>query len=258
MSDDLQHLMAEVKEKERLEREIAIAQELQNTFFPKSLPDIQGVNLWGKCLPARKVSGDYYDFIHHEDGTVDFYIGDISGKGISAALLMASTQTFLRLESAKHPRQRIHEIVGNYNNYLLDYSSTGKFSTLFFGRLDKKNNTLAYCNAGHNPPFLIRKGQILRLETGGMIPGIMPDTPYETESVLLQPKDLLVAFTDGFTEVFNREQEEFGEERLSELLRSPGAYQLNELYDNMVSAVRQWSAVSEQADDMTVLMVMLQ
>jgi sigma-B regulation protein RsbU (phosphoserine phosphatase) len=258
LSDDLQHLMAEVKEKERLERDIAIAQELQKTFFPKNLPVIQGVNLWGKCLPARKVSGDYYDFIHHEDGTVDFYIGDICGKGISAALLMASTQSFLRLETAKHPRQKVHEIVGNYNKYLLDYSAHGKFSTLFFGRLDKKNNRLSYCNAGHNPPFLIRQGQLLRLETGGMIPGIMPDTPYESETVILQTRDLLVAFTDGFTEVFNHEQEEFGEERLSELLQCAGSYQLSDLYDNMVSAVRQWSAVGEQADDMTVLMVMLQ
>jgi len=258
MSDDLQHLLVEVKEKERMERELAIAQELQNTFFPKSLPDIQGVNLWGKCLPARKVSGDYYDFIHHEDGTVDFYIGDISGKGISAALLMASTQTFLRLESAKHPRLAVHEIVANYNNYLLNYSAHGKFSTLFFGRLDKKRNTLAYCNAGHNPPFLFRQGQVLRLETGGMITGIIEDTPYESETVLLQPKDLLMAYTDGFTEVFNQEQEEFGDDRLRDLVDTAGEYQLHRLYDSLVTAVQQWSAVSEQADDMTMLMVMIQ
>ncbi|MBN2432447.1 MAG: SpoIIE family protein phosphatase [Acidobacteria bacterium] len=258
MSDDLQHLLIEVKEKERMERELAIAQELQNTFFPKSLPDIQGVNLWGKCLPARKVSGDYYDFIQHADGSVDFYIGDISGKGISAALLMASTQTFLRLESAKHPRLPVHKIVANYNNYLLNYSAHGKFSTLFFGRLDKARNTLSYCNAGHNPPFLFRQGQVLLLETGGMITGIFEDTPYESETVLLQPKDLLLAYTDGFTEVFNQEQEEFGADRLCDLVCAAGEFQLHQLYDNLVSAVRQWSAVSEQADDMTMLMVMIQ
>jgi len=257
MSEDLQKLLLEVKEKERLEQEIAIAQEVQKTFFPKSLPSIQGVALLGKCVPARKVSGDYYDFIRHEEGLMDFFIGDISGKGISAALLMASSQTFLRMESAKRPMQSVPRIINRFNNYLVDYSSQGKYSTLFYGRLDKSANTLTYCNAGHNPPFLLRGGQVVRLSAGGMIPGILPDEEYVEETVALENHDLMVAFTDGFTEVFNRDDEEFGEDRLSELVKSSHITKLPELYESLVDSVQDWSSSTDQTDDMTMLMFLI-
>jgi phosphoserine phosphatase RsbU/P len=258
MSDDLVDLLEKVKEKERLEHELEIAQEVQRTFFPKSQPSILGMQMLGKCLPARMVSGDYYDFIDDSDGYFDFFIGDISGKGISAALLMASSQTFLKLEAARRPRQEVADIVSHFNKYLVLNSALGKFSTLFYGRLEKKSKRLIYCNAGHLPPFLIRDGEMIRLTQGGMVPGVMSESAYEAETIDLRPRDLMVAFTDGFTEVFNKEDEEYGEDRLSQLIKHEQSATLESIFSSIVESIKQWSSSLEQADDMTILLLTVQ
>lgn len=257
MSDSLQILLEEEREKERLERELSIAQEVQQHFFPDLLPEISGINLFGKCIPARVVSGDYYDFLAIKSHCLDFFIGDISGKGISAALLMASSQTFLNMEGVKaqNHSQPVSEIVSSFNNYLVEFSSSSKYSTLFYGRYNTETRVLTYCNAGHLPPFLIRNKQIFKLTKGGMVPGLFKGINYEEETIILEKEDLLVAFTDGFTEIFDEKEEEFGEQRLLEKILEHKTETLNNIYNEVVSTVNNWSFSEVQADDMTIIMI---
>ena len=256
MSDSLELLLEQMKEKERIEHELAIAQEVQRMFFPERLPRVNGVAMLGRCIPARMVSGDYYDVIQHPEGMIDFFIGDISGKGISAALLMAGSQTFLRSQAVRRPLPPVPEIVESFNNYLVQYSADGKYSTLFYGRLDPEKGVLTCCNAGHPAPFLLRGGgEVVELATGGLVPGVVPGAPYEQETVQLEKGDLMVAFTDGFTEVFDGEDQEFGEHRLLEALKAAVPLDLEAIFDHAAGIVRGWSSGPVQADDMTILMV---
>ena len=255
MSEDVQKLLVEAKEKERLDKEIAIAREVQRAFFPRKVPSISELALFGRCMPARMVSGDYYDFIHHEEGILDFFVGDISGKGISAALLMASSQTFLRLEAAKRPLPQVAHILSHYNDYLAEHSAVEKYCTLFYGRIHTRRRTLTFCNAGHPPPFLFRKTNSLRLATGGRVAGLFRDTEFQEETMDLEKGDLLVVFTDGFTEVFNGSEEEFGEERLGDLIRKARKAELEALFERIVAATRDWSGSEDQADDMTMVII---
>ncbi len=255
MSDSLELLLEQVKEKERIEHELAIAQEVQRIFFPKSFPEVNGISLLGRCLPARMVSGDYYDCIPHQEGMIDFFIGDISGKGISAALLMAGSQTFLRSEAARRPLPPVTRIVESFNKYLVQYSAEGKFSSLFYGRLDPAKRTLTCCNAGHPRPFLFRRGVVTELTVGGLIPGVLPTAPYGEETIQLEEGDLLVAFTDGFTEAFNPDDQEFGEKRLSDTVEAYLKESLEGICDHLVKTIDSWSAARVQADDMTIFLV---
>jgi sigma-B regulation protein RsbU (phosphoserine phosphatase) len=255
MSDSLEMLMAQMREKERLEYELAIAREVQRMFFPVEFPRIDGVSLFGRCLPARMVSGDYYDCICQRDGVLDFFVGDISGKGISAALLMAGSQTFLRSVAERTPLSSVPELLRNYSDYLVRQSADGVFSTLFYGRYDPAGRTLAYSNAGHPPPFLFRGGELVRLTKGGLVSGIIPGTDYEQETVGLQTGDLVVVFTDGFTEAFNEAEQEFGEDRLSRVIADNGNADLETLCDRMVTEVIEWSGIPVQSDDMTVFLI---
>ncbi|MFO7627885.1 MAG: PP2C family protein-serine/threonine phosphatase [Candidatus Fermentibacteraceae bacterium] len=255
MSDSLETLMAQMREKERLEHELAIAREVQRMFFPGEFPRIGGVDLFGRCLPARMVSGDYYDCIPQRDGVIDFFVGDISGKGISAALLMAGSQTFLRSLAERSPLSSVPDILQSYNDFLVRQTSDEVFSTLFYGRYDPVRRTLAFSNAGHPPPFLFRCGESARLTTGGLVSGIIPGTHYEQETIELQPGDLVVVFTDGFTEVFDEADQEFGEERLSRVVTESGNVSLETLCDRVVTEVLEWSGVTVQSDDMTMFLI---
>lgn len=255
MSDSLELLLEQVREKERLENELAIAQEVQRIFFPRSFPRVSGIRILGSCKPAQMVSGDYYDCIHHSEGMIDFFIGDISGKGISAALLMAGSQTFLRSEAVRREVQPVHEIIRNFNNYLVDFSGSENYTSLFYGRIDPGEMTLTFCNAGHPAPFLFREGSVTGLSTGGLIPGVIPDVPYLQETISLLNGDLIVAFTDGLTEVFDSDDREFGEERLSEAVKACMEESLEGIWEQLVRTAQAWSTARIQADDMTVLMV---
>ena len=255
MSDSLEMLMAQMREKERLEHEISIAREVQRMFFPGEFPRIGGVALFGRCLPARMVSGDYYDCIPHGDGVIDFFVGDISGKGISAALLMAGSQTFLRSLAERSPLPSVPDILQSHNDFLVRQSSDGVFSTLFYGRYDPARRTLSFSNAGHPPPFLFKGGELVRLETGGLVSGIIPGTSYEQETIGLEPGDLVVVFTDGFTEVFDETDQEFGEDKLSKVIADNVNADLETLCDRMVTTVLEWSGVPVQSDDMTAFLI---
>jgi sigma-B regulation protein RsbU (phosphoserine phosphatase) len=264
MTENIQKLILESKEKERLESELEIAREVQSQLFPKEVPRLKTLELDGVCNPARTVSGDYYDFVSIESCWTALAIGDIAGKGISAALLMASIQSSLRAQltyrngprsnrSAENTPISTSSLVTLLNQQLYENTSPEKFASFYCGVYDDRSGRLFYTNAGHLPPILIRQGKASRLAISGMVLGVLPNNHYDQDCVELQPGDLLVAFTDGITEPENEYGEEFGEKRLTELLLRNARRPLKELVAVVTGAVSEWSNSPEQQDDMTLL-----
>lgn len=265
MTANVEKLIIESKEKERLESELEIAREVQSQLFPKSAPQMKHLELAGACRPARMVSGDYYDFIQMGPDWTVLAIGDISGKGISAALLMASIQSSLRAQLSANPRApespdngkgfSTSTLAAMLNTQLYESTSPEKFATFFCAIYQEEAGQLHYTNAGHLPPILIRKGRAELLEVNGMVLGAFPDQPYGRGCVQLQPGDLLAAYTDGITEPENEYGEEFGERRLTELLIRNGRRPLEELVTVVTEAAAAWGNAAEQQDDMTLLLL---
>ncbi|MFQ5738553.1 MAG: PP2C family protein-serine/threonine phosphatase [Acidobacteriota bacterium] len=258
MSESIVELMQQVSEKERLDKEIEIAREVQTHLFPREIPFVQGLQLAGTCLPARRVSGDYYDFIPYGDGLLDLIVSDISGKGISAALLMASLQSSMRSQMVYQSLSRngespIAQAVSAINRQLYTYTAPDKFATLVLSRVDTENLTLTYCNAGHNPPLLISKGVIQKLSTGGTVAGLFQDPEYEEETVALFGGDVVVFYTDGVVEAENPKGEQFDEEQLEELLRTNAFLTADDLRRLVIGEISRWVAGREQRDDITVV-----
>ena len=266
MTDSVQKLILESKEKERLESELEIAREVQSQLFPREIPKLQTLELAGSCLPARMVSGDYYDFMRIDPNWTALAMGDVAGKGISAALLMASIQSSLRaqLNSRTLPSgpgqadglpQLISELTTRLNQQLYEITSSEKYATFFCALVNDCSGQLFYTNAGHLPPLLIRNQQAHKLDIHGMVLGAFPNQSYGHGKFELQQGDLLVAYTDGITEPENEYGEEFGEERLAELLVQNANKPFAELTRLIAAAVRDWSISPEQQDDMTLLML---
>lgn len=265
MTANVEKLIIESKEKERLESELEIAREVQSQLFPKSAPQMKRLELAGACRPARMVSGDYYDFIQMGPDWTVLAIGDIAGKGISAALLMASIQSSLRAQLSANPRApespdnnkgfSTSELVALLNTQLYESTSPEKFATFFCAIYEEEAGQLHYTNAGHLPPILIRKGRAELLEVNGMVLGAFPDQPYGHGRIELQPGDLLAAYTDGITEPENEYGEEFGEGRLTELLIRNARRPLEELVTVVTEAAAAWGSAAEQQDDMTLLLL---
>jgi sigma-B regulation protein RsbU (phosphoserine phosphatase) len=265
MTANVEKLIIESKEKERLESELEIAREVQSQLFPKSVPRLKRLELTGACRPARMVSGDYYDFIQLGPNWTVLAIGDVAGKGISAALLMASIQSSLRaqLSANSHASESLDngqgfstaELTAQLNTQLYESTSLEKFATFFCAIYEEEAGQLHYTNAGHLPPILIRKGRAELLEVNGMVLGAFPNQPYGRGCVQLQPGDLLTAYTDGITEPENEYGEEFGERRLTELLIRNAHRPLEELVTVVTEAASAWGSAAEQQDDMTLLLL---
>ncbi|MFQ5696372.1 MAG: PP2C family protein-serine/threonine phosphatase, partial [Terriglobia bacterium] len=220
MAASIQRLIAESKERQRLEQELEIARQVQEQLFPREVPRLETLELVGRCRPARVVSGDYYDYGLAAPGKLVFTIGDISGKGISAALLMATIQSILRSHgyasrlTGQLGQLSPAELVSRVNRQLCATTSVEKFSTLFIGLYDDSTRRLTYTNAGHLPPAVLGPRRTQRLDAGGTVVGVFHDASYEQASLELHPGDWLVAYTDGLTEVENSYEEEYGNERL--------------------------------------------
>jgi sigma-B regulation protein RsbU (phosphoserine phosphatase) len=291
MTESLARLIEEQKEKERLENELAIAQEVQATLFPRQVGDLQTLELHGICRPARTVSGDYYDFLpmsrnaHSE--RIGVAVGDISGKGISAALLMATLHSAVRAyEYGRMPRRDeliragaaaiagvTHvgqstgpdllvensstspaEVLHLLNRHLYFSTQPEKYATFFLGVFDGPNRLLTYSNAGHLPPIIVSPdGSVRRLEVGGMVIGLFDGMVYEESEVELRHGDVFVAFSDGITEPEN-EFGEFGEERLIELIRATRDLSLPRISETVLAAVQDWIGSAEQPDDVTLVL----
>jgi sigma-B regulation protein RsbU (phosphoserine phosphatase) len=265
MTENIQRLILEVQEKEKLESELVIAREVQAQLYPKKVPQLKTLELTGYCSPARVVSGDYFDFVTIDQRQTALAIGDVSGKGISAALLMATIQSSLRAQLTLHgamPEGRASrdgffstaQLVAMLNQQLHESTTAEKFASFCLGVYDEPSGRLLYTNAGHLPPILIRRGEATRLEVSGMVLGVLPNTLYDQNSIQLEPGDLLVAFSDGITEPENEYGEEFGEQRLIDLLIRNTRKPLDELATLVTDTVVEWARFPDQRDDMTLVL----
>jgi sigma-B regulation protein RsbU (phosphoserine phosphatase) len=270
MTENLERLIVVEKEQERLKSEIAIAREVQSQLFPRGAPEMKTLELMGVCHPARMVSGDYYDFIRLQDSTVALAIGDVAGKGISAALLMAALQSIMRTQltagisvqaaashgggGVGHAPFSTAELVSQLNKQVYATTSPEKYATFYFGLYDDDTRLLRYTNAGHLQPVLMRDGHAERLEVTGTVVGAFPVVAYEEKTIALRRGDLLVAFTDGIVEPENEYGEPFGEDRLIELLVGYGQRESKEIIARIMETVEQWTGTAELPDDMTVVL----
>lgn len=241
-----------LREKEALERELEIAREVQRELLPRSVPEIEGLQLAGVCLPAIGVGGDYYDFLPLDERRLALVIADVSGKGIPAALLMASLQASVR--SLFRPVPDPGELNSRLNESLFRASSAARYATLFLGFYDNESRTLRYSNAGHHPPLLLRGEEVTRLDEGGLPVGMFGGGIYGQGSCRLEKDDLLALFTDGVVETPNGAGEEFGERRLIELLRGNSDRELDGLVKTVLDELDTWSGGAAAFDDVTLVL----
>jgi len=245
---------SEVAQRERLNRELEIAREVQQRLFPQSGPEIAGLDYAGKCRPASSVGGDYYDFVSMCDGRLGIAIGDISGKGVPAALLMASLQASLRGLAISNPPE-LSPLMVNLNRLIYDASPSNRYATFFYGVYDPKSREFMYVNGGHNPPMIFRCGEVLRLEEGGPVVGLFGPAQYTQGIVTLQVGDTMVLFTDGVSEAMNAADDEFDEPRLIEAVRSGAGLKAVDLIDHIIRECDASVAGAPQHDDMTLVVV---
>ena len=257
---ELAHSLAtEAAQRERIHREIEIAREVQQRLFPQDIPVIGGIDLAGHCRPAQGVGGDYYDFIPLEGGRLGLAIGDVSGKGISAALLMASLRASLR-GMTLYGSNDLAELMGNVNQLVYEASTSNRYATFFFAVYDAATRELRYLNAGHNPPFVLRDGASdsrspLRLETGGPVIGLLRNAPYVEASLTLEPGDLLLAYTDGISEAMTIDDEEWGEERMISAVNGWKETGAEQILSAIFEEADQFTSGAPQHDDMTLLIM---
>jgi sigma-B regulation protein RsbU (phosphoserine phosphatase) len=244
---------AEVAKRERLNREIEIAREVQERLFPQDLPEVRGLDYAGFCRPALGVGGDYYDFFALPDGKLGIAIGDVSGKGIAAALLMASLRASLRGQTIQGP-ENLAALMANVNKLVYESSSSNRYATFFYGQYDPATRDLTYVNAGHNPPLILRKPhELIRLEGGGPVVGLLPMFTYEQATIPLQPGDLFVAFTDGISEAMNSKDQEWGEEQLIAAAWRLDRGSAAECVKHLIAGADEFAAGAKQHDDMTII-----
>jgi sigma-B regulation protein RsbU (phosphoserine phosphatase) len=252
-----------VVEQETLRRDIALASEVQRRLLPEAPPRTDFVDFAAVSVPARRIGGDYYDFVELGDRGIGIALADVSGKGVAAALIMSVVQASLRLISSEGdvPPPRL---VARMNEFIYRSTPASKYATFFYAQLDEQRQ-LRYVNAGHNPPYLLRAGwrstagsappEIEELSTGGTVVGMFPEMEYEEATVELCPGDVLLAFTDGVPEAHNPENEEFGEERLQQLLRQTAHLPANEISARLSDEMKDWIRDAEQYDDLTFIVM---
>jgi phosphoserine phosphatase RsbU/P len=280
MTASIEKLILEQKEKQRLENELTIAQEVQAQLFPRQISELESLEVHGFCRPARTVSGDYYDFLTASSHKLILAVGDISGKGISAALLMATIHSAVRaysVESLPQMREPVAvgavagagrimatwpegieispgALLGLLNHQLYESTPPEKYATLFLGIYDGRSHRLTYSNGGHLPPILIAKnGGIRRLEAGGTVIGLFDNMTYEEGSVEMKPGEIFLAYSDGVTEPEN-DFGEFGEQRLIDLVSDNRNLPLPQISQLVTTAVENWIGDNEQPDDVTLVL----
>ena len=249
----------EVARSAKMSREVEIAREVQERLFPQRMPRVPGLDCCGRCRTALGVGGDYYDFLALPDGRLGVALGDVSGKGIAAALTMASLQASLRADATRAGSD-IAGLVARVNNMVYDASAEDRYATFFYAEYDPASRRLVYVNGGHCAPMLFRHlgvGQsVERLDLGGgPVVGLMPDCPYEQAEVSLAPGDLLVIYTDGISEAMNRELEEWGEDRLKEAVQSCVGLNSEEAIVRIMQEADAYAAGAPQHDDMTLVVL---
>jgi sigma-B regulation protein RsbU (phosphoserine phosphatase) len=255
---ELAHSLAsEAAQRERTNREMEIAREVQERLFPQEMPNILGASVAGSCRAALGVGGDYYDVFNLEDGRLGLAIGDVSGKGISAALLMASLRASLRGVTLDNPRN-FALLMHKVNVLVYEASASNRYATFFFAAYDPRTRRLECVNAGHNPPVVLRNGQVIRLEAGGPVVGLLPLAPYVEQVLTLEPGDLLLLYTDGISEAMTHDDEEWGEDRMIEAARKVRTKDAGEILHAIFADADKFTAGAPQHDDMTMLILKLE
>ena len=262
MTGSIERLIEDSKERERLEAELTIAQEVQTQLFPRSAPQLDRFEILGVCRPARSVSGDFYDYVQLSDTRTAVSFGDVSGKGISAALVMAAVHSTVRTQLVGLDRMAdestfrltVANLVAETNRQLCAGTAADKFTTLLFGIYDAPSGAFTYTNAGHLPPLIVRGSETHELDVNGMVVGAFPQPSYESSTLRLESGDLFAAFSDGVTEPENPYEQEFGEARLAELLVREADRPLDEIIQTVMGEVDDWTDSPELQDDMTMLL----
>ncbi|HWB96397.1 MAG TPA: SpoIIE family protein phosphatase [Bryobacteraceae bacterium] len=245
--------LAEVEEMERrLARELEQAAEIQRLFLPESAPAVPGVSLAGYNEPCRTVGGDYYDFFPYPNGRVAMALGDVSGKGMPASLMMMGLQARVQVLAAEP--QSLAAVMNRLNKATCAHCPSNRFITFFFCVLDPATGEIAYCNAGHNPPFVVRsQGAVELLDGGGPPLGILAAAAYQEYRARLEPGDLLAIYSDGVTDATNPQEEEFGEERFADILVAHASEPPEAIIAAVNQAITAWEAGAPAADDITLV-----
>jgi phosphoserine phosphatase RsbU/P len=246
-------LVVQEKEKIRIERDLLAAREVQNSLLPSSAPEVPGYEFTAVTVPAREVGGDLYDFIRLDQRRVVVTVGDVSGKGLPAALLMAHIQASVR--NVAHEAMTASACTTLLNDRLVQSTSPEKFVTLVYAVLDIESHSVRYTNGGHNPPVRVTAGGTYPLATGGTMLGIIEGMTFEEEVVAIAPGESIVLYTDGISEAVNENQELFGDDRLQEFVGQRHALSAEEMKNEILDAVRQHQQNAPQADDMTLVII---
>lgn len=251
---ETQRLRLEAESARLMMKELEIAHSVQQRLFPQDPPAVPGLQYAAHCRPAKSVGGDYYDFIAMEDGGMFFTIGDVSGKGIAAAVLMASIQASIRSQVVSVPKS-LATLMETFNKAVYSFSMADRYSTLFCGQLDASMRKLTYVNAGQVRPVILRAkdGSMASLDAGGLPVGLLPIADYEQGEVTLETGDLVLGYSDGISEATNVKGDMWDEAEVRKLLRYNANLAPEELIHRLIAAADAFAGEAEQADDMTVL-----
>jgi sigma-B regulation protein RsbU (phosphoserine phosphatase) len=252
----VQSLAKEATQRERINREIEIAREVQQRLFPQKLPDVPGLEFAGMCRAALGVGGDYYDLFQFENGKLGVAIGDVSGKGIAAALLMAGLRASLRAMTMDGSGD-LAKTMQRINRLVYESSAVNRYATFFFAILDPVSREMQYVNAGHNPPMLVRgdSKEVVRLEAGGTVVGLLPEVTYQSASATMRSGDLLICFTDGISEAMDLGEEEWGEESMLAAVKKTPNATAEQVLRQVFEAADEFTGEAPQHDDMTLVIV---
>lgn len=254
VSIENQRLFKEALEKQKLEEDLEIAHDIQKNLLPHKIPQFSNFDVVANTVFSKQVGGDYYDVIKLDNNNFCVAIADVSGKGVSAALMMANLQAFLKTICKQG--MQIDEATGLINDLITENTTEGKFITFFWAIIENDTKQMLYVNAGHNPPLLIRKSKIIKLDKGGIILGVMNTIiPYISERLQLEKDDLLILFTDGVSEAMNQNGEEFSDETLEKLslsLVEKSAIEISSIIQNEVS---KFAYGTVQSDDITLMVI---
>jgi sigma-B regulation protein RsbU (phosphoserine phosphatase) len=247
-------LFKETLEKQKMEKDLEIARNIQKNLFPKSIPKLKSFEMAAMNLSSKQVGGDYYDIMKLDENNCLVAIADVSGKGVPASLLMANLQAFLKI-TAKHGME-LSEATGIINDLVSENTMGENFITFFWAIFDESKKSITYVNAGHNPPYIIRNGEIKKLCKGGMILGILKTVkPYISETVELMCDDVIILFTDGVTEAMNKKMEEFSEEKLEKIVTGNYTKSPDEIMKDILTEVQNYADGAIQSDDITLMII---
>jgi sigma-B regulation protein RsbU (phosphoserine phosphatase) len=250
----IQHarLDAQRQEAQRVQRQLSMAADVQKRMFPRQVPRVEPFDIAARYVPSFELSGDFYDMIDLE-GNLGLAVADVAGKGIAASLVMASVRSSLR--AFAQDVYDIEQIMARVNIALCRDTLANEFATLFYGVLDPRTRRFTYCNAGHEPPLLLRRGEFTRLEAGGMIVGVDPLQKYDKGLLDLLPGDFLLLYTDGLADALNFDQQRFGRARIMQAMRDAAEKNAADAVNHILWEMRRFAGFNPRSDDTTLVAV---